>query len=209
MQRASVRITTQATMVTIKRSRKTRVYIMRSLRSSIGPRTRNASLAVMCILVKLAATNASASLHKHIRIARSIIAGMARKGSSRENFSISSVEMYDRASAARTAPRIKKTVISTKSWRAVEEIFPRRMRNVGRCSVRAAVGAGKVALAVAGASGRTVWVDTATGVVAGMAIGVKRLLPYLRYWMWTTSAVMEAMTKPNPNRNPTISGAIL
>ena len=53
-------------MVTISRGRNTRVYISSSLRSSIGPSTRNASFAETCIFVKLAATKASASLHRHI-----------------------------------------------------------------------------------------------------------------------------------------------
>ena len=64
-------------MVTISRGRKTRVNIKSNLRSSIGPSTRKASFAEMCMLLKLAATNASASLHRHMIIAMNIIRGMA------------------------------------------------------------------------------------------------------------------------------------
>ena len=107
----------------------TRVYINRSFRSSIGPSTRNASFAESCIFVKLAATNASASLHKHISTAMSIINGIARYGCSFEIRSISPGSIIILITEARIAPRIRNTVMSMKSWSAVEEIFAKRFIN--------------------------------------------------------------------------------
>ena len=76
--------TTEMIMVQINRWRNTRVYIMYSFRSSIGPMTRKASFAAGnqswtgCMF---AATKASASLHRHSVSAKNIMAAMFKAGS--------------------------------------------------------------------------------------------------------------------------------
>ena len=55
-------------------------YMMRSLRSNIGPSTRKASFAPKLNSVNDAATNASASLHRLSPTARSIITNTERPG---------------------------------------------------------------------------------------------------------------------------------
>ena len=167
----------------------------------MGPSTRNASLAEMCILVKLAATNASASLHRHIKIASSIIAGIARKGSSRENFSISLVEMYERASTARTAAE-------DEEHRDVHEVVQCRRGDIPQSHGERRLGRGESVIGVedifpGGLScrkGRGRW---RRGQRRQESIAV---LPVLKV---NTSAVMQAVTNPSPTRNPTTSGAIL
>ena len=67
----------------ISRGLNTPVNIISSFRSSIGPSTRKAIFDETLISVKLAATNASASLHSVISTATNIIPGMARIGWSR------------------------------------------------------------------------------------------------------------------------------
>src|SRR3954451_1248867 len=71
---------TLTTIVTMIRRRNTRVNINSNFRSNIGPRTRNAILADGCIVVKLAATKASASLHRHMATAITIMAKMVKAG---------------------------------------------------------------------------------------------------------------------------------
>ena len=67
-------------MVQISRGRKTRMYMKINFRSSIGPSTMKASLAAGRRVVKLAATKASASLHRVTTTAKTIMMTMDRTG---------------------------------------------------------------------------------------------------------------------------------
>ena len=137
-------------------------------------------MAETCILVKLAATKASASLHRHIKMAISIIAGIASSGSPVDSCAIWSFEMYCFTSAASTAPRMRKTVISTKSWRAVAEMLPSRWAKGFRGTGRPGIASGD---SPARSAASTVVGGSIGGRFAGggIAIAVNRLVPCLNH----------------------------
>ena len=182
----------QTTKVAISRGLNTRVYINSSLMSNIGPSTKNASLLDTLNSVKLAATKASASEHRHNTTANSIITGIARYGVSRENCCTWSGSTKIRTSAARAAPNSKNTAMSITSCSEVSEIRDSRP-NSPPC------GAG---------SGSSTRPSALT--FGGAALSVSSpASPYLVCIQWTTSPVTTAVRMPRPARNSTISTPIL
>ena len=104
------------------------------------------------------------------------------------------------ATAASTAPRIRKTVMSTKSCSAVAEMFPSRSMN----GLLARAG-GRHRLCRVHYRHR--WSRVRHGLRCARSVRLaacqrgQQALPYFRYWTWTTSPVTHATRKPSPTRS--------